>query len=174
MLDYCGGAGGKTLAFAPFMRNKGQIFVHDIRKSVLLEAKRRLRRAGVQNCQFHWDKQQLLGQLKKKVDWVVCDVPCSGSGTIRRHPELKWKFSVERLEELMSVQQKILNEAAMFVRSNGRIVYITCSLLEGENMAQVLKFNAEKGFEIENGEVFQTFPKSDGMDGFFAVTLKKI
>jgi 16S rRNA (cytosine967-C5)-methyltransferase len=108
VLDYCGGSGGKSLGFAPFMHNKGQIYLHDIRKSVLLQAKQRLRRAGVQNCQVHHDKAKLKEILHQKCDWVMLDVPCSGTGVMRRNPDLRWKFNLERLSELSKVQELIL------------------------------------------------------------------
>lgn len=103
MVDYCGGAAGKTLAFAPFMHNTGQIFVHDIRKSVLLQAKQRLKRAGVQNAQVHHDKVKLANLLKNKVDWMLLDVPCTGSGVLRRNPDSKYKFTIERMQELIKI-----------------------------------------------------------------------
>ena len=97
VLDYCGGSAGKTLVFAPFMHNSGQIYIHDIRKSALLQAKVRLKRAGVQNYQIQSDKPTLRKMLKGKCDWVMLDVPCTGSGVLRKNPDLKWKYSDERL-----------------------------------------------------------------------------
>lgn len=79
------------------MHNTGQIYVHDIRKSVLMQAKQRLKRAGVQNAQVHSDKVKLRTMLKGRVDWVMLDVPCTGSGVLRRNPDLKWKFSLEKM-----------------------------------------------------------------------------
>ena len=103
ILDYCAGSGGKTLGFAPFMHNSGQIYLHDIRKSVEVQAKQRLKRAGVQNAQFCHDKVRLGKDLRGRCDWVLLDVPCTGSGVLRRNPDLKWKFSRERMQELMKV-----------------------------------------------------------------------
>lgn len=103
VLDYCGGSAGKSLAFAPFMHNTGQIYVHDIRKSVLMQAKVRLKRAGVQNAQVHHDKVRLRKLLKNRCDWVLLDVPCTGSGVLRRNPDLKWKFDPDRMAELLKV-----------------------------------------------------------------------
>jgi 16S rRNA C967 or C1407 C5-methylase (RsmB/RsmF family) len=152
---------------------KGQIFIHDIRKNILVEAKRRLRRAGIQNYQLSNDKKNIKENLKNKCDWVLLDVPCSGSGTLRRNPDLKWKFSLEKLEETLKVQETILNEALELVKPNGRIVYITCSLIQDENLNQVMRFCKKFGLKIENETIFQTVPKSKQMDGFFSVTLKR-
>jgi len=172
VLDYCGGSAGKTLAFAPFTQGRGQIFIHDIRKYILLEAKKRLRRAGVQNYQLNPDKEKLHTLLKNKCDWVLLDVPCSGTGTIRRNPDLKIKFSNERLIELLNVQEKILEESLDLLKPNGKIVYVTCSLLREENINQIMKFCRKFGVKIDNDTIFQTEPKSGMMDGFFSVTLK--
>ncbi len=173
MLDYCGGSGGKTLAFAPFTQGKGQVFIHDIRKNIMVEARRRLRRAGIQNYQLNYDKDSIKNTLKNKCDWVILDVPCSGSGTVRRNPDLKWKFSIEKLEETLKVQESILVESLELVKPKGKIVYVTCSLLQEENISQIYKFCKKYGLRIENDVVFQTVPKSRKMDGFFSVTLSK-
>ncbi len=139
----------------------------------MVEARRRLRRAGVNNYQLHNDKIQLKEILRNKCDWILLDVPCSGSGTLRRNPDLKWKFSIEKLDELITVQQKILSEAVEMLKPKGKIVYVTCSLIQEENLSQVVKFCKEYGFKIENEKIFQTVPKSRQMDGFFSVTLTK-
>ena len=172
IIDYCGGSAGKTLAFAPFTQNKGQIFIHDIRKNILLEAKRRLRRSGIQNYQLINDKEIIKKKLKQKCDWVLLDVPCTGTGTFRRNPCLKWKFSLPRLEELLMIQEQIFKESLDLIKPNtGKIVYVTCSLLQEENMSQIVKFCRKYDVKIENERVFQTVPKSKKMDGFFSVTL---
>lgn len=174
ILDYCGGSAGKTLAFAPFTQNKGQIFIHDIRKSILLEAKKRLRRAKIQNFQVNSDKNALLSNIGSKCDWVLLDVPCTGTGTLRRNPENKYKFSFAKFSELRDVQAELLEEALLFVKPNkGRIVYTTCSILHEENLSQVTKFCSKHNWVIEDDSVFETFPKSNGMDGFFSATLIK-
>jgi 16S rRNA (cytosine967-C5)-methyltransferase len=171
-LDYCGGAAGKSLAIAPFTQGRGQLFIHDIRKNVLLEAKKRLRRAGVQNYQLHNDKEEIRKLLRNKCDWVLLDVPCSGTGTLRRNPDFKYKFSFERLEETLYTQEKIFEEALDLLKPNGKIVYVTCSVLKDENINQVMKFCRRFGVRIVNDTIFQTEPKSKKMDGFFSVTLK--
>jgi 16S rRNA (cytosine967-C5)-methyltransferase len=171
-LDYCGGAAGKSLAIAPFTQGKGQIFVHDIRKTILMEAKKRLRRAGVQNYQLNNDKEDIRRILRNKCDWILLDVPCSGTGTIRRNPDLKYKFSLERLEETLHTQEKIFEESLDLIKPNGKIVYVTCSILKEENINQIMKFCRKFGVKIDNDTIFQTEPKSKRMDGFFSVTLK--
>lgn len=171
VLDYCGGAGGKSLAFAPFMQNKGQLYIHDIRKHILLEAKRRFRRANIQNVQFNDNKSNLHSYIGNKCDWVLLDVPCSGSGTLRRNPEYKYKFNIDKFKELRKVQEEILEESLLFLKPKGKLVYTTCSILHEENLSQITKFCAKHNFEIENDSVFETIPKENGMDGFFSATL---
>ena len=111
--------------------------------------------------------------LSEKCDWVLLDVPCSGTGTIRRNPDMKWKFSFNRLEELLDTQEKIFEESLYYLKPGGRIAYTTCSILQEENLNQVVKFCNKFGMKIEDDNIFQTLPKSKQMDGFFSVTLRK-
>ncbi len=113
------------------------------------------------------------GILKGKCDWVLLDVPCTGSGTLRRNPDLKWKFSLDKLDELLHVQEMILEEATSMIKPKGKIVYVTCSLIQEENLNQVVKFCKKFGFKIENEMIFQCVPKSKRMDGFFSVILTR-
>ncbi|HEX2580187.1 MAG TPA: RsmB/NOP family class I SAM-dependent RNA methyltransferase [Rhabdochlamydiaceae bacterium] len=166
VLDYCAGAGGKTLAFAHRLENSGQIYLHDIRPRPLQEARKRLSRAGVQNVQFSLSARQ-----KNKMDWVVVDVPCTGTGTFRRNPDLKWKFDASRLESLIEEQRKIFHESFAYLHPQGTIVYMTCSILPQENEQQAAFFQKNYGLEVV--EIFQTLPKEGGMDGFFAIALKR-
>lgn len=172
VLDYCAGSGGKTLAFAPMMQGKGQIYVHDIRLFALQEARKRLRRAGIQNYQILQPNSQHLTKLKKKLDWILVDAPCSGTGTLRRNPEMKWKFNQEMLTRLIGQQRMIFEKALSFLHPEGSIVYATCSLLEEENQSQIKHFISTYSLTIE-GEPFQTLPSYGGMDGFFGVVLKR-
>lgn len=172
VLDYCAGSGGKTLAFAPQMQGKGQIHLHDIRTRVLLEARKRLKRAGIQNNQIHAPDSPQLEKLKKKMDWVLVDAPCSGTGTYRRNPDMKWKFSQEMLTRLVGQQRTIFEKGLSFLRPDGRIVYATCSILKEENEKQVEHFIKTYSLEIE-GEPFSSLPAPGEMDGFFGVVLKK-
>jgi len=137
VLDFCAGSGGKTLAFAPLMHNHGQIFLHDIRPWVLEEAEHRLRRAGVQNSQIALPDSNKLQGLQGKMDWVLVDAPCSGTGTLRRNPDMKWKFSIEMLERLVEQQRAIVQQACIYLKPGGTLVYATCSVLKEENEQQV-------------------------------------
>ncbi len=172
ILDYCAGSGGKTLAFAPAMQGKGQIYLHDIRSFALQEARKRLLRAGIQNYQILLPDSSHLSKLKKKMDWILVDAPCSGTGTLRRNPDMKWKFDSNMLARLLGQQRMIFEKALSFLQPKGRIVYATCSVLKEENQLQVDHFLSTYSLQIE-GELFQTLPTLGGMDGFFGVVLKR-
>lgn len=163
ILDFCGGSGGKTLAFAPVCQGKGQIYLYDNRPWILLEARKRLKRAGVQNVQFVLPK--------KPVDWVLADVPCSGTGTLRRNPDAKWKIDASMVNYLIEEQRKIVKESLSFLKPGGRFVYSTCSLLPEENTAQAAYFLQTHSLVLVQ-ELFW-FPEEGGMDGFFAAIFKK-
>ncbi|HRW58738.1 MAG TPA: RsmB/NOP family class I SAM-dependent RNA methyltransferase [Chlamydiales bacterium] len=171
VFDYCAGSGGKTLAFAPRMDKKGQIFLHDIRDYILLEAKKRLKRADIQNAQIVLPYSKKLKTLKNKMDWVLVDAPCSGSGTYRRNPDMKWKYRHEDLINLCSLQKEIFETALSFVKDNGKIVYATCSLFLDENQRQVDYFLKKHNLKLE--KTFQSFPQKLGSDGFFGAVFTK-
>lgn len=171
VLDYCAGSGGKTLAFAPHMQNRGQIYLHDIRPWALQEAKKRLKRAGIQNYQLLLPDSSQIKKLKKKMDWVLVDAPCSGTGTLRRNPDMKGRFTEEMVQRLCGQQRTIFEKALSFLTPNGRIVYATCSLLKEENQDQVAHFLQKYPLELE-GNIFQSIPSEGSMDGFFAAVFK--
>lgn len=173
VLDYCAGSGGKTLAFAPLMKSKGQIFVHDIRPHALIEARKRLKRAGIQNFQIvEATDEARLKKLKKRMDWILVDAPCTGTGTMRRNPDMKWRFTEEMVVRLTGQQRMIFEKALSFLKPEGRIVYVTCSILNEENEAQIDHFTKTYDLVVE-GEIFKTLPSPGGMDGFFGVVLKR-
>ncbi|BBI17315.1 RsmB/NOP family class I SAM-dependent RNA methyltransferase [Neochlamydia sp. S13] len=171
VMDFCAGSGGKTLALAPSMQNKGQIFLHDIRSYALQQAKKRLKRAGIHNGQIMQANDPKLKKLKKKMDWVLVDAPCSGTGTLRRNPDMKWRFEIEGLKMLIGQQRTIFEKALSFMKPDGRIIYGTCSLLSQENEYQLKHFIKSYHLKVEN-QIFQSFPSLGGMDGFFGVVLK--
>jgi 16S rRNA (cytosine967-C5)-methyltransferase len=192
VIDFCAGAGGKTLAIAATMENKGRILAWDVSANRLGQMGKRLARAGVSNVQTHVLTSESDPYLKRHVgsaDWVVVDAPCSGSGTWRRNPDLKWRFSLEDLQEIKSLQQSILTNAARLVKPGGRLVYITCSVFPDENFWQVKQFlGGNPTFRVEApdnvwnnqlltrdglGACLALSPHKDGTDGFFAAVLLK-
>ena len=163
VLDYCAGSGGKALAIAAQMENRGQLFVHDIREKILLQARKRLRLAGVQNAQIGTGK-------KRSMDWVLVDAPCSGSGAWRRNPEMKWRFALDDLREYIRMQREVFAKALTYLAPGGRIVYATCSLFPEENERQAAHFAKQHGLQIV-GEPFHSLPREGEMDGFYGVVL---
>ena len=171
VLDFCAGSGGKSLAFASSMRGKGQIYLHDVRSSILLQAKKRLKRAGIQNAQIATSHSKAKQLLKKRMDWVLVDAPCTGTGTLRRNPDLKWKFTEETLQKLQMEQRDIFKEALTFLKPGGRIVYATCSLLKEENEEQAAYFQCCHNLKLI-APFFCSTPQVGEMDGFFAATFQ--
>ncbi len=171
ILDYCAGSGGKTLAFAHKLKGTGQIYLHDIRSHALLEAKKRLRRAGIQNIQFVEAKSKQLKKLKGKMSWVFVDTPCSGSGTMRRNPDIKWNFNHTILKRLIDQQREIFASALDFLHPKGKIIYATCSLFPQENEEQVKYFLEQFPLALR-GDIFKTEPQEGSMDGFFGAVFK--
>ena len=170
VLDFCAGSGGKTLAFAHKMKGKGQIYLYDIRPYILLEAKKRLKRAGIQNghplSKAHLKRKGLF----KKMQWILLDVPCSGSGTLRRNPDMKWKIDQNLIDRLVSEQREIFANALKFLHPNGQIVYATCSVFPEENENQVSYFIEKYNLKLASPP-FSTFVDYERMDGFFCAKL---
>lgn len=171
VLDYCSGSGGKSLAFAPSMQGKGQIYLHDVRASALFQAKQRLKRAGVQNAQLLSPDHPKLPQLKRKMDWVLADVPCSGTGTLRRHPEMKWKIDGAFISRLVQEQREIFEKALLYVRPGGKIVYATCSILPEENQHQLDYFLSKFDLTLDRDPLY-ILPEEGKMDGFFGAVFR--
>ncbi|HEX2582774.1 MAG TPA: RsmB/NOP family class I SAM-dependent RNA methyltransferase [Chlamydiales bacterium] len=171
VLDYCSGSGGKTLAIAPKMGGKGELYLHDIRARSLQEAVLRLRRAGIQNAQILPPGHSTLKKLLRKMDWVLVDVPCSGTGTLRRNPDMKWKIDQAMIDRLLQEQQAIVKEAIKYVKPGGRLVYATCSILPEENENQVALFTSQWGLKLEK-DPLQLLPQMNGPDGFFGAVFK--
>ncbi len=198
VLDLCAGAGGKTLALAAAMENKGQLFAYDSDLRRLAPIHERLTRAGVRNVQVvsPKGKQDVLSDLAGKMDVVVIDAPCTGTGVWRRHPDAKVASRRRRARPSLKEQAALLDDAARFVKPGGRIAYITCSILDAENGKQIRSFRERTAsFEIvspnevvkalgENAMIFsraaklseegiQMTPRRTGTDGFFISALKK-
>lgn len=142
VLDYCAGGGGKTLAMAAAMNNRGQVHAYDADSKRLAPIIERLKRAGTRNVQVH-DGENSLEKLKGRFDRVLVDAPCTGTGTWRRRPDTKWRLTQRNLEERVAQQQQALGEASRFVRAGGSLYYVTCSVLPEENDRQMERFTAE-------------------------------
>jgi len=201
VLDYCAGGGGKTIAMAAMMQNKGQIFSHDIDGRRLSALIPRIERAGIRNVQLRHPKENAsLDDLEGKMDLVMIDAPCTGVGTWRRKPDAKWRVQPNALEKRIGDQAMILRQACNYVRPGGRLVYVTCSFLMEENEDQVASFLADrKDFKAEdaaeaaaksgqltekgaalvrkcrlpNGSVRLT-PRTAGTDGFYMAVMRRV
>lgn len=149
ILDLCAGAGGKTLAMAAAMANKGQVFATDSDRARLAPIFDRLKRAGTRNVQVRPAGAEL-GDLAGKMDAVMLDVPCTGTGTWRRRPDAKWRLSERALGDRIADQSRLLDQAVRYLKPGGRLVYITCSMLPDEDGDQIAAFLARhKDFRIE-------------------------
>ncbi|MCB9983579.1 MAG: RsmB/NOP family class I SAM-dependent RNA methyltransferase [Rhodospirillales bacterium] len=183
VLDYCAGAGGKTLALGTAMERKGRIVAMDNDERRLKKGRDRYKKAQIADIievrsideNAKWLKRQ-----KGKFDVVLTDVPCSGTGTWRRNPDMRWRVFGPPLEELTAIQAEILDKVAPLVKPGGRLVYATCSLLRDENEDQIERFLKDhEEFEIvpvpENlGKPFMRLtPHRHGTDGFFAAILQR-
>ena len=191
VIDFCAGAGGKTLAIAAQMKNKGRILALDTSAKRLKELPLRIRRAGVDNVTWRTiesESDSFLKRHKKTADRVLVDAPCTGTGTWRRNPDLKWRLTEQDVTDLMKKQQAILASASRLVRPGGRLIYATCSLLKSENDDAVDRFLVQhpefkvvcvqKIWNKEVSEVTNTQPAylhlspgENGTDGFFASVL---
>jgi len=150
VLDLCAGAGGKTLAMAAMMQNTGQIYAYDSDKTQLRPIFERLKRAGARNVQvLDAGDASSLDALAGRFDAVLVDAPCSGTGTWRRRPDAKWRLKPDNIDQRRREQAGLLETAAGMVKTGGRIVYVTCSVLPEENGAQIDAFvSAREGFSI--------------------------
>lgn len=155
VLDYCAGAGGKTLALSALLHNTGQVHAWDLDWRRLRAIWPRLKRADTRNVQVHDGKEnEALDSLVEAMDVVFCDAPCTGTGTWRRRPDAKWRLKPTALEKRMSEQDTVLERAQRYVKPGGRLVYVTCSVLPEENGDRVAAF-------LETTEAFKPVPAID-------------
>ncbi|WP_262691813.1 RsmB/NOP family class I SAM-dependent RNA methyltransferase [Kordiimonas aestuarii] len=201
VVDLCAGGGGKSLAVAADMANKGQIHAFDISGKRLADFRHRIQRAGVRNIQVTRlapegsGRKSALQDLVGRADRVVVDVPCTGTGTWRRSPDQRWRFDETSLAEINKLQATILREAASLVKVRGRLVYMTCSLLPAENEQIIQGFmkQAADGWKLldyrdiwravlasavpdtvsQEPKCLQFAPHSHGTDGFFVALLER-
>jgi 16S rRNA (cytosine967-C5)-methyltransferase len=198
VIDLCAGAGGKTLALTAMMENHGQIHATDTDKRRLAPIHERLDRAGAHNVQVHTPRgeKDALAGLQGRADLVLIDAPCTGTGAWRRNPDAKWRVRPGALAERLKDQAEALDRAVALVKPGGRIAYVTCSVLDGENSAQVRAFlGRHAGFSIEpptdvvnalgeraflfrravlmSDEGLLMTPRRTGTDGFFVSVLRR-
>lgn len=187
VLDYCAGAGGKTLALAAMMQRKGRIVAMDNDEKRLEKGRRRYKKSGLADiievrCLADEKQRKWVKRQKDKFDIVLTDVPCTGTGTWRRNPDMRWASYGPSLDELTDIQAEIIDKAAALVKPGGRLVYATCSLLPEENEQQIEEFlQRNQGFtahplnvEHNLGSPYMRLtPHRHQTDGFFAAILTK-
>ncbi len=187
--DFCAGAGGKTLALGAMMRSSGRLYAFDISEKRLANLKPRLARSGLSNVHPQWIASETDARLKRlagKLDRVLVDAPCTGLGTLRRNPDLKWRQDERTLAERRAKQDVILAAASRLVKPGGVLLYATCSLLDAENTEVVQSFLsthaqfelrpanaalAQQRIALDTGEYLRLAPHLHGTDGFFAALL---
>ncbi|NRR33012.1 RsmB/NOP family class I SAM-dependent RNA methyltransferase [Oxalobacteraceae bacterium] len=191
VVDFCAGAGGKTLALGATMRNTGRLYAFDVSEKRLAKLKPRLARSGLSNVhpvQIAHERDAKIKRLAGKIDRVLVDAPCSGLGTLRRNPDVKWRQQPQSIVEMQAKQIAILDGAARLLKGGGRLVYATCSFLNEENevvaaqflenhqdfmlvpMSQVL---AEQKIALEMGDYLKLLPHKHQTDGFFAAVFER-
>lgn len=195
--DFCAGAGGKTLAIGALMKSTGRIYAFDVNEKRLDGLGPRMRRAGLSNIfpsAIRTEHDSRVKRLYGKMDRVLVDAPCSGTGTYRRNPDLKWRFGEDELTRINEIQKSVIRSAAKMLKDGGRLVYATCSLLQQENQDVIEEFLQEnpdfelldsweilaaQGVEIPDfqkerfGKYFVMLPHLNQTDGFFGAVLQK-
>ena len=191
VVDFCAGAGGKTLALGATMRNTGRLYAFDVSEKRLAKLKPRLARSGLSNVHpvvIAHENDAKIKRLAAKIDRVLVDAPCSGLGTLRRNPDMKWRQTPESVAELNVKQAAILASAARLVKPGGRLVYATCSLLDEENEAIASQFLAshsdfallpmkdvlsEQKIQLDMQDYLKLSPHIHQTDGFFAAVFER-
>lgn len=191
VVDFCAGAGGKTLALGALMRNSGRLYAFDVSQKRIERFKPRLKRSGLSNVYpqtIGSENDPRIKRLYGKIDRVLVDAPCTGTGTLRRNPDIKWRQDEEGIHALAHKQYEILVAASRLAKKHGRVIYATCSLLHDENEAVTEKFiennnnfrllnfsevtSVEKPFK-NTGPYFRVLPHTDDCDGFFAAIFER-
>ena len=192
--DFCAGAGGKTLALGAMMRNSGRLYAFDVAEHRLDKLRPRLARSGLSNVYpvvIAHERDDRIQRLAGKLDRVLVDAPCTGTGTLRRNPDLKWRLHETDVPKLAVQQASILKSAATLLKPGGRLVYATCSLLAAENRDIVTRFLSERSdFTLHDATevlshqqvnfdpgarnpMLELFPHRHGTDGFFAAVMQR-
>lgn len=189
--DFCAGAGGKSLAMGALMRNTGRLYAFDVSEKRLQNLGTRLKRSGLSNLHSQLissENDPKLKRLNDKFDRVLVDAPCSGLGTLRRNPDLKWRQTPNDIVELIAKQKAILERAAKLVKNGGRLIYATCSLLQEENeqivegflnahpefrLVNAAEILAQQQISLDTGNYLKLLPHIHHTDGFFAAVLER-
>jgi 16S rRNA (cytosine967-C5)-methyltransferase len=190
--DFCAGAGGKTLAIGALMRNTGRLYAFDVSEKRLHNLGQRLKRSGLSNLNAQVISSETDPKLKRlngKFDRVLVDAPCSGLGTLRRNPDLKWRQTPQDVAELNVKQTNILARAAKLTKVGGRLIYATCSLLRDENeqiaehflathpdfkLMNAAEILAQHQIQLDTGDYLKLLPHLHNTDGFFAAVFEKL
>ncbi len=188
--DFCAGAGGKSLAIGALMKNTGRLYAFDVSEKRLHNLGQRLKRSGLSNLHAQVitsENDQKLKRLNGKFDRVLVDAPCSGLGTLRRNPDLKWRQTEQDVAELNIKQTNILARAAKLTKAGGRLIYATCSLLRDENetiaeaflsanpefsLVPANEILAQQQIKLDTGKYLKLLPHLHGTDGFFAAVFE--
>jgi 16S rRNA (cytosine967-C5)-methyltransferase len=191
VVDFCAGAGGKTLLLGQLMRSEGRLYAFDVAERRMLRFRKRLARSGLSNVHpevIAHENDARIKRLGGKIDRVLADVPCTGTGTLRRNPDVKWRLLPADLDALQAQQASILEAAARLPKPGGRLEYATCSVLPEENDAIVDDFLSrhpdyveldcgrllrDSGISIDCGTRLRLLPQLHGTDGFFAALLER-
>ena len=189
VVDFCAGAGGKSLLLGALMHSKGRVYAFDISENRLKNLKPRFKRSGLSNLhaqRIRHENDNKVRRLIGKIDRVLVDAPCSGLGTLRRNPDLKWRQSPQSIEGLKERQADILSAASNLLKPGGRLIYTTCSFLPEENQVIISDFLlknpqfkllncskilSQQRIPLDTGELLQLFPRIHQTDGFFAAAL---
>lgn len=192
VVDFCAGSGGKTLMLGAMMNSQGRLYAFDISEKRLANLKPRLKRSGLSNLHpqlIAHENDSKIKRLAGKIDRVLVDSPCSGLGTLRRNPDIKFRQSPQSLVELKQKQAAILAAASKLLKPGGRLVYATCSFLREENQAIVDGFLsahpqfrlhpaaeilAQQKIVLQTGDMLQLSPQLQGTDGFFAAAMERV
>jgi 16S rRNA (cytosine967-C5)-methyltransferase len=169
VIDACSGAGGKALHLAALMRNEGRIYAMDVDAGKITELTRRAKRAAATCIRPRVISESMTTDFAGKADCLLIDAPCSGLGTLKRQPDLKWRLKPAQLDRVRALQKQLLADYSVMLKPGGRLVYATCSILPSENRAAADALLEKGGYELL--EELPLSPSVTGFDGFYAAAL---
>jgi len=172
VIDACSGAGGKSLHLAALMKNEGRVFGMDVDAKKLRELEYRAKRAGASCLKSKVITASTAADFAEVADRLLIDAPCSGLGTLKRQPDLKWRLKPAALDRVRSIQKELLTAYSTMLKPGGRLVYATCSILPSENRAALDVLLSDGKFQLI--EERPVSPAATGFDGFYAAALRKL